>query len=114
MENSHTTVSFWPEEILSLPQPAIPIAGVTGHTLKNHEKQVYFLHFEEGTSVPNHSHGAQWGYLVTGEMTLEIDGRTELYEAGDVYYIPANKKHRTVFSLDSFVIDMADELNRYE
>lgn len=113
MENLSATKSFWPKEIETLPQVAIPVAGVTGHTLKNAEKQIFFLRFEEGTNVPDHSHGAQWGYLVSGEMTLEIDGRTELYEPGDVYYIPAGKKHRTVFSRESYVIDMTDDLDRY-
>ncbi|HPF36662.1 MAG TPA: cupin domain-containing protein [Candidatus Krumholzibacteria bacterium] len=113
MSHATPTKSFWPSEIQALPQVAVPVAGVTGHTMKNHEKQVYFLRFEEGTSVPDHSHGAQWGYLVAGEMTLEIEGRTELFEAGDVYYIPARKKHRAVFSRVSYVIDMSDELDRY-
>ncbi len=113
MEKLQTLQTIWPSEITDLPQVPVPIAGVSGHTIKNHEKQVFFFHFEEGTNVPDHSHGAQWGYLVSGEMTLEIDGRTELYQAGDVYYIPAETPHRTVFSKESFVIDMADELDRY-
>lgn len=106
--------TIWPPEITRLPTVPVPVAGVTGHTLRNQEKQVYFFCFEEGTSVPDHSHGAQWGYLVNGEMTLEMDGRTELYQKGDVYYIPAGKAHRTVFSQTSFVIDMSDDLDRYE
>ncbi|MBK9303346.1 MAG: cupin domain-containing protein [bacterium] len=72
-----------------------------------------FFRFDEGVTVPDHNHGAQWGYLVTGEMTLEIEGRTELYQAGDVYYIPAGKKHRTSFSQTSHVIDMGDDPHRY-
>ncbi len=104
---------FWPPEILRLPQVEMPVPGATGHTLTNDEKQVTFLHFEEGTVVPDHSHAAQWGYLVAGEMTLEIDGRTELYQSGDVYYIPAGKKHRTIFSKESYVIDMGDDPQRY-
>ena len=113
MEQLQTASTIWPAEILALPQVPVPIAGVTGHTLKNSEKQIFFFRFNEGTSVPDHSHGAQWGYLVSGEMTLEIDGRTELYEAGDIYYIPSGKAHRTVFSRESFVIDMSDDLDRY-
>ena len=113
MEKTQTLKTIWSPEILDLPQVPVPIAGVSGHTLRNSEKQIYFFRFEEGTNVPDHSHGAQWGYLVSGEMTLEVDGRTELYQAGDVYHIPANKKHRTVFSQESYVIDMADELDRY-
>ncbi len=110
---SRVKLSVWPEEILNLPKVEIPISGVTGHILKNSEKQVVFFHFPEGTTVPDHNHSAQYGYLVTGEMTLEIEGRTELHSAGDKYYIPAGVKHRTSFSRDSFVIDMSSNLDRY-
>jgi quercetin dioxygenase-like cupin family protein len=113
MQDHQTVRTYWPPEITSLPSIEFHVAGVTGHTMKNHEKQVAFFHFEEGTVVPDHSHGAQWGYLVSGEMTLELDGRSELFQAGDVYYIPAGKKHRTSFSRASFVIDMGDDPGRF-
>jgi quercetin dioxygenase-like cupin family protein len=105
--------SIWPAEILNLPQVEFPVSGVTGHSLNNHEKQISFLSVDEGTTVPDHSHAAQWGYLVAGEMTMEVEGRTELYQSGDVYYIPAGVTHRTTFSQDSFVIDMGDDPNRF-
>ena len=113
MERLQVTSSVWPQEVLKLPAIEFHVSGVTGHSMKNHEKQVTFFRFDEGVTVPDHSHGAQWGYLVTGEMTLEIEGRTELYQAGDVYYIPAGKKHRTSFSQTSHVIDMGDDPHRY-
>ncbi len=114
MERLQTGQTIWPKEIQRLPQVEFHVAGVTGHSLKNTEKQVTFFRFEEGTTVPDHSHGAQWGYLVKGEMTLEIDGCTELFEAGDVYYIPIGKNHRTIFSQESYVIDMGDDPKRFE
>ena len=113
MAKAQTERTIWPDEILRLPQVEFHVAGVSGHSMTNDEKQVTFFRFEEGTSVPDHSHGAQWGYLVRGEMTLEIDGCTELFEAGDIYYIPGGKKHRTFFSRESYVIDMGDEPGKY-
>ena len=114
MKENQTARTYWPSDIAALPAIAFHVAGVSGHSMKNAEKQVSFFRFEEGTVVPDHSHGAQWGYLVSGEMTLEIDGRIELFTAGDVYYIPAGKKHRTSFSRESFVIDMGDDPDRYQ
>lgn len=113
MARTQVARTIWPSEILALPQVEFHVAGVTGHSLTNDHKQVTFFRFEPGVNVPDHSHGAQWGYLVAGEMTLEIEGRTELYESGDVYYIPADKKHRTSFSKESYVIDMGDDPRRY-
>ncbi len=114
MERTQTEQTIWPKEILSLPQVEFHVAGVTGHSISNAEKQVTFFRFDEGTTVPDHSHGAQWGYLVQGEMTLEIDGCTELFEAGDIYYVPGGKKHRTSFSKESYVIDMGDDPKRFQ
>jgi len=114
MERLQTGRTIWPREILRLPQVEFHIAGVTGHSLTDSEKQVTFFRFDEGTVVPDHSHASQWGYLVEGEMTLEIDGRTELYEAGDIYHVPGGTKHRTSFSKESFVIDMGSDPRRYK
>ena len=114
MERLQTGQTIWPKEILRLPQVEFHIAGVTGHSLRDSEKQVTFFRFDEGIAVPDHSHAAQWGYLVKGEMILEIDGRMELYEAGDTYYVPGNTKHRTSFSKESYVIDMGHEPVRFK
>ena len=113
MEKVQVERQFWPEEILRLPRVETPVAGAEGYTLVDGERQVTFLHFDEGTVVPDHSHAAQWGYLVRGEMVLEIDGRSELYQDGDVYYIPAGTRHRTVFTRESWVIDMGEDPTRY-
>ncbi len=114
MERLQTGQTIWPKEILRLPQVEFHIAGVTGHSLRDSEKQITFFRFDEGTTVPDHSHTAQWGYLVAGEMVLEIEGRTELYQAGDTYYVPGGSKHRTMFSQVSYVIDMGDDPDRYK
>jgi len=114
MENTRTAETIWPTEILNLPKVEVPVSGVTGHTIRNAEKQVTFFSFAEGTVMPDHSHAAQWGYLVSGEMTLQMEGRTELFESGDIYHIPAGVSHRASFSRDSFVIDMGDDPERYK
>lgn len=102
-----------PEEVLSLPIVEIPIDGATGFCLKDDEKQVVFFVFEEGVSFPDHSHCAQRGTVIDGEMILEVEGRTNLYQAGDHYHVPEGVNHRTVFSKRTVLVDMSDDPNRF-
>jgi quercetin dioxygenase-like cupin family protein len=103
-----------PVEILSLPKVEIPIVGVTGYCLRNHEKQLVFFLMEEGVSFPDHAHCEQTGTIISGEMTLEIDGRTELFQTGDVYRVPEGVRHRAHFSKPTFLIDLSDGPDRYK
>ncbi len=111
-KTQHDT-GIWPEEITRLPKVVIPVAGVTGYTLRDRQKQVVFFDMEEGTSFPDHSHCDQWGTVVAGEMTLEVDGQVELYQAGDVYHIPEGVKHRSSFARRTFLIDLFAAPDRY-
>jgi quercetin dioxygenase-like cupin family protein len=114
MESSRTrTDSLLPEEITSLPKVEIPIAGITGYCINDRKKQVVFFDIEEGVSVPDHAHCAQSGTVVAGEMTLTVEGRTNLYQPGDVYFIPKGARHRASFSKRTFVIDLFDAPDRY-
>jgi quercetin dioxygenase-like cupin family protein len=110
---SHSLLSLLPPEVLCLPQVEIPIAGATGYCLWNEEKQLVFFLFDEGVTVPDHSHCTQSGTVVAGEMTIEIAGQTELYQPGDVYHIPAGVMHRVAFSKPTFLIDLSDAPDRY-
>ncbi len=115
MEKERTGIdsSIWPPEILALPQIVIPVSGVVGYCLRDGQRQVIFFDMEEGLSFPDHSHCAQWGTVVAGEMTLEVEGHAELYEAGDVYHIPEGAKHRVSFSARTFLIDLFAAPDRY-
>lgn len=102
-----------PPEILALPQVEIPVAGVAGFSLQDDQKQVVFFVFDEGVSFPDHTHCQQHGVVVSGEMTLEINGETNLYQAGDRYLVPEGAKHRASFSQRTVLIDMSDAPDRY-
>jgi len=104
---------IFPPEILSLPQVEVPVAGVSGYCLKNDEKQVVFFVFEEGVSMPDHSHCEQKGMVVSGEMMIEVEGQTNLYQDGDTYVIPENVNHRVNFSQRTVLVDMSDAPDRY-
>lgn len=111
---THPASNLLPREILALPKIEIPVAGVTGFSLRNDEKQLVFFLFDEGVSFPDHSHCEQRGMVVSGEMLMEIDGETNLYEAGDFYVVPTGVSHRASFSRPTFVIDLSDAPDRYK
>lgn len=102
-----------PEEVLALPKVEMPINGVTGFSLSDDEKQIVFFVFEEGVSFPDHSHCAQYGTVISGEMILEVEGRTNLYQPGEHYHVPKGVNHRTVFSKQTVLVDMSDEPGRF-
>ena len=110
---SQAISEIFPPEILSLPKVEVPVAGVSGYCLKNDEKQVVFFVFEEGVSVPDHTHCEQKGMVISGEMMIEIEGQTNLYQEGDNYVIPGDVNHRVNFSQRTVLIDMSAAPDRY-
>ncbi|MFO7654625.1 MAG: cupin domain-containing protein [Candidatus Krumholzibacteriia bacterium] len=102
-----------PSEILALPKVEVPVSGATGFSLADDEKQVVFFVFDEGVSFPDHAHCEQRGVVVSGEMVLEIEGATNLYQAGDRYVVPENVHHRTTFTQQTVLIDMSDATDRF-
>ena len=102
-----------PEPIRSLPLVELPVSGATGYCLQDDQKQIVFFAFDEGVSFPDHSHCEQRGIVIAGEMTIEIDGQTNLYQAGDQYLVPDGVRHRASFSRPTVLIDMSDAPDRY-
>ncbi|MFQ5821516.1 MAG: cupin domain-containing protein [Candidatus Heimdallarchaeota archaeon] len=51
------------------------------------------MSFEKNVKVPEHSHEAQWGVVLEGEIELTIDGKKHTFTKGDTYFIPKDVKH---------------------
>jgi quercetin dioxygenase-like cupin family protein len=113
LTNTSPAADVFPSEILALPKVEVPVAGVTGYSLRDDEKQVVFFLFDEGVSVPDHAHCEQHGMVVSGEMVLEVEGKTNLYTAGESYRVPGGVTHRASFSKPTLVIDMSNAPDRY-
>lgn len=103
----------FPEMIQGLPEVDVPFDGVRGWLLQGERTQVVFFDIEAVGQVPPHSHGAQWGIMIEGEMELTIDGTVHPIRKGDWYYIPAGATHSATFKQRVQVIDIFDEPNRY-
>lgn len=101
------------EIITKLPEANIPFKGVRGWISQNVDHQVVFLEIEAIGKVAEHSHCAQWGIVVKGEMDLTIGGVTNTYAKGDSYFIPDGVLHSAVFKTKTWAIDFFADNKRY-
>ncbi|MEJ7819809.1 MAG: cupin domain-containing protein [Rubrobacteraceae bacterium] len=99
--------------IQSLPQVDTPFTGLEGRLLSSPHGQTVFFRAEEEFEVPPHSHGAQWGIVVTGRLHLTIDGESKVYEPGETYDIPAGAEHSARLEAGACVIDVFQDPDRY-
>jgi len=104
----------FPKMITSLPEADIEFKGVKGWILQSNYHQIVFLEIEPIGKVAEHSHGAQWGIIVEGEMDLSIGGITKTYKKGDSYYIPDGVLHSAVFKSKTWAVDFFADRNRYK
>ncbi len=104
----------YPEMIRKLPEIDIPIKGIRGWLLQSNDKQVVFFDIEPVGEMPSHSHCAQWGLMVEGEMRLNIGGKSRVYSKGDWYFIPEGVVHSATFLTRVNVIDVFDDPGRYK
>lgn len=85
--------SFFPSIIKNLPQADIPLKGLKSYLFQGNHQQILFMEFKEETNVPPHSHEAQWGVVLEGEIEITIEDDILNLTKGDTYFIPANAKH---------------------
>ena len=107
-------MSVYPEMFEALPEIDTPLAGVRGRLLQGEKNQAVFFEIEKGTRIPPHSHCAQWGLVIDGEMALTIGGQTAVYRKGDRYFIPDGVVHAAEFRTRVFVLDVFADAGRYQ
>ncbi len=105
----------YPDFINALPKLDIPFpeSQVETRALRNDDALLIFFNFHEDTTLPPHSHGAQWGTLIAGEVTLTMNGETRTYRPGESWNIPAGVEHAVEIRAGSLVIDTFEEPDRY-
>lgn len=68
--------------------------GVSMRPLFGEGAMLNLLEFEPGARVPAHDHPhEQLGYVLEGELVLEIAGREHRLRPGDAYVIPGGTQH---------------------
>jgi len=104
----------FPKVITSLPEADVRFEGVRGWIAQGDNHQIVFFEIESSAEVPEHSHNAQWGIIVEGEMELAIEGKPKVYRKGDEYFIPAQAKHSAKFLTKCRIIDFFSESSRFK
>lgn len=104
---------FFPKEIRALPEADVTFSGVHGRLLQGPGQQLVFFDIDSIGEVKAHSHGAQWGVVLDGEMELTIGTDTRTYRKGDSYYIPDGVVHSARIRTRTRVIDFFADADRY-
>lgn len=84
---------LFPEPIQKLPLADIRLPGVTAYLSQAEDHQVIFFAFDQDVDLPEHSHAAQWGVVLEGQIDLTIEGQSVSYHKGDRYFIPEGVLH---------------------
>ncbi|MBI3950375.1 MAG: cupin domain-containing protein [Acidobacteria bacterium] len=113
VEEKSATIDF-PDIITQLPEIDIHFPGVRGWLLQGGDHQIGFFDYIVPAEAEEHTHGAQWGVIVDGEMELTIGGVTKVYQKGDTYFIPEGVPHGARWTGPLKSIDYFDDRGRYK
>lgn len=105
---------FFPEIIRSLPEANIPIDGLRARLFQGEKQQFVFMSFEEDVNVPEHSHGAQWGVVLDGQIELTIGNKATSLTKGDTYFIPKDVKHSAKITKGYKDLTLFNQKDRYK
>ncbi|UWQ92423.1 cupin domain-containing protein [Aliisedimentitalea scapharcae] len=105
----------FPDFVTALPSIDVPFPEDVVQTavVQSDAGLVAFFTFLKDMELPMHSHGAQWGTVVEGEIELTIGGETKIYRPGDSYSIPSGVEHGAKIKAGARVIDVFEEADRY-
>ncbi len=103
----------FPAFVRGLPEADLPFDGLRGWLLQSASGQVLFNESDIELTVPEHSHGDQWGVVVDGKIDLTIGGHTQTYTCGDTYFIPAGTPHHARIYPGYRAVDYFADRDRY-
>ncbi|WP_170360270.1 cupin domain-containing protein [Ruegeria arenilitoris] len=105
----------FPDFITAFPKLDVPFPEDVVQTavIRSDAGLAAFFTFLQDMELPLHSHGAQWGTVIEGEVDLTIGGITKTYRPGDSYSIPAGVEHGGQIKAGTRVIDVFEEPDRY-
>ena len=105
--------SEFPDIVTGLPKADIPIEGMSSYLFQGADQQIIFMQFEHDVEVAEHSHEAQWGVVLDGEIELTIDGVLHTFTKGDTYFIPKNILHSARIKKGYRDITLFNQKDRY-
>ena len=109
-----TSERFFPDIIAMHPSADIPIDGIKSHPVQAGQQQFVFMQFDKDIEVPEHSHEAQWGVVLDGEIELTIAGQKTIFKKGDTYYIDKDVKHAAKIKKGYTDLTLFNQTDRYK
>ncbi|MFH2063640.1 MAG: cupin domain-containing protein [Pseudomonadota bacterium] len=106
--------NIFPDPIRNLPEADIPLDGISAYLSQGKDHQLIFMQFENDVDLPEHSHAAQVGFVLSGKIELTINGNVKEYKKGDIYFIRENVKHSGKIYAGYADITFFDEATRYK
>ena len=103
----------FPIFVQSLPQADLPFIGLRGWLLQSESGQVLFNESDVEVSVPEHSHGDQWGVVIDGNIELTVGNQTWTLGRGDTYFVPNGVEHRARIHPGFRAVDYFADQDRY-
>jgi len=105
----------FPELITKLPEAALPFPSsvVKTSVVQSEDGQLIFFDVLQDVELPPHSHKAQWGTVLEGQVELTIDGKMYIYRPGNAYFIPPGVVHSVKIPAGTKIIDFFEEKDRY-
>ncbi|MBD81453.1 MAG: cupin [Crocinitomicaceae bacterium] len=100
--------------ISKFPEAQIPLEGVSSRLIQAGEQQFIFMEFENDTEVAPHSHNAQWGVVLDGEMEITISGEIHKLKKGDSYFIKKDEIHSAKIKAGYKDLTLFDQADRYK
>ena len=104
---------MFPAFVRQLPEADLPFSGLRGWLLQGDCGQVLFNESAVELDVPEHSHGDQWGVVLSGRIELTIGGHPRRYGRGDTYFIPAGVPHKARIHPGFRAVDYFADRDRY-
>jgi quercetin dioxygenase-like cupin family protein len=103
----------FPKPIRNLPEADIPLEGIKAYLSQSDTHQIIFMEFEKDVDLSEHSHAAQIGIVLEGQIDLTIEGKKKTYTKGDRYFIPDGVLHSGKIYAGYADITFFDEPDRY-
>ncbi len=106
--------TFFPEIIMNHSNADLPVDGVESYLIQAGQQQFIFMEFDRDVEVPDHSHNAQWGEVLDGEIELTIAGEPKVLKRGDTYYIDKGMRHSAKIKQGYKDLTLFDQADRYK
>ena len=108
-----TINNFFPGIITRHQGADIPVDGVVSHLIQAGQQQFVFMQFSKDADISEHSHEAQWGVVLEGEMMLTIAGCRRKLKKGDTYFIDKDVRHSSKIKKGYTDLTLFDQPDRY-